>query len=317
VIGVQATREAAAAGKPRDIDRLLDAAGISIERLPMLRLAVDRMTSLCADSFRPMTTSPAFFSPTKMATGRIGDILDAYAGNVVVAVYHAPEWDSRILFGLDRGFLFTAVETVFGGDGNEPPFEFERPFSTLELRMAQLMCDQAANALKSAFAPISEVSFKFERIETRLDFVSIGRPSNLAVVAKIGLRALERGGEMLVVIPQSALNPMRQILARDASSDVSARDPRWAKQFENEIRRTEVTLRATIEEQHLTLGDIAALKVGQVLKLQATPTSRIKLECNDQALFWCQLGQGDGCYTIRIEDFVDQEQEFLDDILAR
>jgi len=66
---------AAAAAKPRDLDRLLDAAGISIERLPMLRLAIDRMSALCADSFRPMTASPAFFSPTKIATSRIGDIL--------------------------------------------------------------------------------------------------------------------------------------------------------------------------------------------------------------------------------------------------
>jgi flagellar motor switch protein FliM len=106
-------------------------------------------------------------------------------------------------------------------------------------------------------------------------------------------------------------------LARDVTEDVSVSDPRWAKQFENEIRRTEVKLRATIEEHQFTLGDIADLRVGQVLKLQATPTSRIKVECNNEALFWCQLGQDDGAYTVRIEDFVDQEQEFLDDILAR
>jgi flagellar motor switch protein FliM len=309
--------EAPTAAKPRDIDRLLDAAGISIERLPMLRLAIDRMAALCADSFRPMTASPAFFVPTKIATGRIGDILDGYAGNVVAAVYQATEWDSRILFGFDRQFLFTVVETIFGGDGTEPTFEFERPFSTVELRVAQALFEQAANALKGAFAAISETNFKFERIETRMDFVSIGRPKNPAVVAKIGLKALGRNGEMFVVIPQSALNPMRQVLARDASSDVTARDPRWAKQFENEIRRTEVSLRATIEDRQFTLGDIAGLQVGQVLKLQATPTSRVKLECNDETLFWCQLGQGDGYYTVRIEDFVNQEQEFLDDILAR
>ena len=303
--------------KPRDIDRLLDAAGISIERLPMLRLALDRMAATCADSFRPMTATPAFFSTTKIATGRIADILDAYAGNVIAAVYQATEWDSRILFGLDRQFLYTVVETIFGGDGTEPVLQDARPFSLLEQRVAQALFEQAANALKGAFAAISEVSLKFERIETRMDFVSIGRPKNPAVVAKLSLKALGRSGEMFAVIPQSALNPMRQVLARDASSEVSARDPRWAKQFENEIRRTEVTLRATLEDRQFTLGDIADLKVGQVLKLQATPTSPVKLECNDEALFWCQLGQADGSYTVRVEDIVDQEQEFLDDILAR
>ncbi|MFI5010884.1 MAG: flagellar motor switch protein FliM [Hyphomicrobiales bacterium] len=310
-------QEAPAAPVPRDIDRLLDAAGISIERLPMLRIAIDRMATLCSDSFRPMSASPAFFSPTKIATGRIGDILESYAGNVVAAVYHATEWDSRIVLGLDRKFLFAAVETVFGGDGEEPQFEDERPFSTLELRVAQAIFEQAVNALKASFASVADTPFKFERIETRMDFVNIGRPKNLAVVAKIGLKALGRGGEMFVVIPQTALNPMRQSLARDLSSDVSARDPRWSKQFENEIRRTEVTLKAMIEERQFTLGDIAALEVGHVLKLQATPKSRVKLECNDEALFWCQLGQGEGSYTVRIEDFVDQEQEFLDDLLPR
>lgn len=303
--------------KPQDLDRLLDAAGISVERLPMLRIAIDRMAGLCADSFRPMAATPALFATTKIATGRIGDILDSYAGNVVAAVYQASEWDSRILFGLDREFIYTVVETIFGGDGTEPTGEDMRPFSTLEQKIAQAIFEQASNALKTAFANISETSFKFERIETRMDFVSIGRPKNPAVVAKIGIKALGRAGELFVVIPQSALNPMRQALARDANEDVAASDPRWAKQFENEIRRTEVKLRATIEEHQFTLGDIADLKVGQVLKLQATPTSRIKLECNNEALFWCQLGQDDGAYTVRVEDFVDQEQEFLDDILAR
>jgi flagellar motor switch protein FliM len=310
-------QEASTAVKPRNLDKLLDAAGISVERLPMLRIAIDRAAGLCADSFRPMAATPALFSTTKIATGRIGDILDSYAGNVIAAVYQAPEWDSRILFGLDREFIYTVVETIFGGDGEEPEVEDARPFSTLELRVAQAIFEQAANALKASFASISETSFKFERVETRMDFVSIGRPKTPAVVAKIGIKSLGRGGEMFVVIPQPALNPMRQVLARDASEDVSQRDPRWAKQFENEIRRTEVTLRATLEDQQFTLGDISELKVGQVLKLQATPTSRVKLECNDEALFWCQLGQDDGAYTVRIDDFVDQEQEFLDDILAR
>jgi flagellar motor switch protein FliM len=301
----------------RDIDRLLNAAGISIERLPMLRLAFDRMASLCSDSFRPMSSSPALFTPTKIATARIGDVLESYAGNVVAAVYYAAEWDSRILLGLDRQCLLTVVEAVFGGDGNEPESLEERPFSNLELRVAQAVFDQAANALRSSFGSVGEAAFKFERIETRMDFVTIGRPKNLAVVAKIGLKALNRGGEMFVVIPQAALNLMRQNLGQEQVEDGSARDPRWTKQFENEIRRTEVTLKAMIEERQFTLGDIADLHVGQVLKLQATPKSRVKIECNDEALFWCHLGQGEGHYTVRIDDFVDQEQEFLDDILAR
>src|SRR5690606_16705261 len=104
-------------------------------------------------------------------------------------------------------------------------------------------------------------------------------------------QALNRGGEMFVIIPQAALNPMRQTLGKVLSGDSSTRDPRWAKQIAAEVKKTEVTLKAVLEERYLTLGEIAGLQVGQVLELQATPRSRVKLEGNNQALFWCHIGR--------------------------
>jgi flagellar motor switch protein FliM len=120
---------------------------------------------------------------------------------------------------------------------------------------------------------------------------------------------------MLVVIPQPALNAIRHTLERDPAESISTGDPRWAMQMKSRLGRTEVTLRAVIEERQFTLADIANLRVGNIFKLHATPQSRVRLECKNQPLFWCQLGQGDGLYTVRVEENVDQEQEFIDDIL--
>jgi flagellar motor switch protein FliM len=298
-------------------DRLLDAAGISVDRLPMLRVVFDRLGTHCADSLRHMSASPFYFTLIGISTGRIGEVLDAYDENAIAAVFHSPEWDSRILMGFDRRFVFTAIEGLFGADGSEPPNTDERPFSNLETRVAQALFEHVAKGLKASFASVAEASFKFERIETRMDFAVIGRRNNLAVVAKLEVQALDQGGEMFIIIPQSALNPMRQNLARAVTGDASSRDPRWAKQIQKEVQRTEVTLTAILEERPLTLGEITELKVGDILELNATPTSRVKVKCNDEALFWCQLGQSQGFYTLRLDDFVDQEEEFLDDILRR
>ena len=61
-----------------------------------------------------------------------------------------------------------------------------------------------------------------------------------------------------------------------------------------------------------TLGDIASLRAGEVLALQANAKTQVRLECNAEPLFFCDLGQADGFYTLRTDDFVDQEQELLD-----
>ncbi len=64
------------------------------------------------------------------------------------------------------------------------------------------------------------------------------------------------------------------------------------------------------------LAEIAGLNVGQVLDLQATPRTRVHLECDGQRMILCQFGKSNGVYTLRVEDFVDREREFMNDILA-
>ncbi|MFC5069750.1 flagellar motor switch protein FliM [Flaviflagellibacter deserti] len=298
-------------------DKLLDAGGISVDRLPMLHVAFDRMATHCADSLRQMSASPAYFSLSNIESARIGDVLEDYEANAIAAVFHAPEWDSRILVGFDRDFIFSMVEVLFGADGAEPPIDEERPFSNIEINIAQAIFERIAKVLQVSFGSQSESAFKFERIETRMDFAIIGRRNNLSVVAKFLLQALNRGGEMFIIIPQSALSPVRETLSHAMSGDASPRDPRWARQIQSEIQRTEMQVRAILEERLIDLRDVTEFKVGQVLELQATPRSRVKLECRGQPLFWCQLGQSDGSYTVKVDDYIDEDQEFIDDILSR
>ncbi|MBA4790657.1 MAG: FliM/FliN family flagellar motor switch protein [Pseudomonadota bacterium] len=298
-------------------DMLLDAAGLSLDKLPLLNIIFDRMSTFCADALRQYAASQAYFSLSEIESGRIGDMLDMYEGTAVVGVFHVAEWDSQVIIGFDRDVVFTMVEVLFGGDGSEPPIEDERSFSNIEMRIAQALFEQMGKALSSSFALVKQTNITFQRTETRMDFAVIGRRANLAVCAKFLLQAINRGGEMFVIIPQTALSPMRQKLSRTSAGETTVRDPIWTRHIRSEVNRAEVQLRLVMEERQITLGEAADLKVGQVLKLQATPRTKMKLESSKQPLFWCHLGQAEGSYVVRIEDPVDLEQEFLDDILPR
>ncbi len=298
-------------------ERLFDSAGISLERMPMLRIIFDRLAMQCSENARQLSTAPAYFSVHSIKTERLGKILEAAEGKVVVAVLHVQAWDARIMVGLDNKLVFALVEALFGGDGSEAPYVENRALTNIEMRVAQKTFDLISRALHKAFSVIEETHFKFERIETRMDFAVIAPRNNYAVLAKLNLRILGRAGEFFVAIPQAALNPIRQSLTVDRSNDAAAPDPRWSKQIKTEVGKAEVVVQAIIEEDGFTLGDIAGLKVGNVLHLKATPKSRVKLECNSEPLFWCQLGQAEGNYTLRVDDIVDAEQEFLDGLVNR
>jgi flagellar motor switch protein FliM len=86
--------------------------------------------------------------------------------------------------------------------------------------------------------------------------------------------------------------------------------------MQNEITRTSVSLSAILDEHLAPLGEIAALKLGQIMPLDATPQSRVRIECDGEPLFWCMLGKSSGRYTLRVDEAVDREQEFVNGILG-
>lgn len=296
---------------------LLEAAGVTLDKLPMLHVIFDRMATSAADGMRTLAASQSYYSLSHCESGRIGDILGEYEAQAIAAVFQAPEWDSHVIIGFDRDFVFTLVEVLLGADGSEPPVDEERPFSNIEMKLSQKLFEMMGALLSQAFSIVTNVTFRFERLETRMDFAVIGRHNNQAVAAKFLLQAINRGGEMFLIIPQSALTPMRQQLSRVPTGEASARDPKWLNQLRSEVQRAEVEIRAVLEERPLSLNEIAGFRPGQVLELQATPRTRLKLEANEQPLFWCRLGQLDGRYTLRIEDVIDQDRDPADDLADR
>jgi flagellar motor switch protein FliM len=295
-------------------ERLLDGAKISIERMPMLHVIFERMASQCSDALRQLLPSPALFSVKSLTTERIGDVIDSQDGNSVIGIIYVQAWESRLLIGLDHDFVFALADALFGGDGSGQLVQEKRSLSNIELRLAEKAIDLVSKALQDSFATVCETTFKLDRIETRLDFVVIAPRTAFGVRAKIKVQIMGRDINIFLLIPQTALNSIRQELERDASAEMSVRDPRWSKQIQGEIGRTEISIRGVIEERQLTLADIAGLQTGQVLVLQANAKTKVKLECNAEPLFLCDLGQAEGFYTLRIVDHIDQDQEFCNDI---
>ena len=82
------------------------------------------------------------------------------------------------------------------------------------------------------------------------------------------------------------------------------------------ITRAHVMLTAVLDERMGDLGEVARFEVGQVVELNATAHGRVQLECNGERLMWCNLGKSQGKYTVRIDELVDREQEFMNELLS-
>jgi flagellar motor switch protein FliM len=287
-------------------DKLLDNPGLTVERLPMLTMIFDRLAASCAEGIRPYAPAVISCFVNSISTDHVWDALDAYDGSIA-AIMYSPELDARILVGLDRRCLFSLMEVLLGGEAQDS-YDEDRAFSTLETRVAQTVFEIASEALRSAFGPVVDTTFRLERVETRMDFTIMGRRNVLAVIAKILIQAMDIGGQMFVVIPQPALTPIRQQLSRDLSSDGSASDPRWLKMMRQGVQKAEVKIVGVLDETTVTLGEISDWKLGDVIPLKPSALTQVRFDCKSQPLFWCELGQAKGLYTLKIADRVNVEE---------
>ncbi|MDO9382584.1 MAG: FliM/FliN family flagellar motor switch protein [Hyphomicrobiaceae bacterium] len=296
-------------------EKLLETPKLSVDRLPVLPLIFERFGTACTEGLRELCAEPTTLFINQIESTNSWDVLESYEDSAA-AIFYSPEWDCRILIGLDRRCIFSLMEAMYGGDGKELPFEGERPFSTLETRVARTAAEIAARALQNSFLPGIATSFVFERVETRIDFSLLGQRNIPVIVGQILFQVLDQGGRIYILIPQSALHPLREKLTREMAPEAQIKDPRWITGLQNGVGKSSVTVQAALEGREATLAELTQLKVGQVLALDSTTRSLIALECEDQRLFWCKLGQANGSLSLVVEEAIDEKDEFMGDILA-
>lgn len=309
-----ATEQNASPQQRKSHDPLLDQSGFAVERLPMLGVIFDQFAGNLIEGLRVLCRAPTMFSVEEIATGSLFEILKASKGSVG-AILHSQELDCRSLVIVDQNFVLSFVQILLGGDASEPQEQPKRPYTKIELNLVQRISELAARSLHNAFAGIVEASFNLERQEPLVDTSALGRRDAPVVVARILFQALSMGGKMSVVIPQAALLPIRQKLSREPPSESSTGDPRWTRQMQSGVSHAEIPVKGVLEEISMTLGEIAAMEVGHVLKLHGSGMGRVRLECGERDLFWCKLSQIDGRYTLEIEEPIVETGDILDDIL--
>lgn len=80
--------------------------------------------------------------------------------------------------------------------------------------------------------------------------------------------------------------------------------------------RSGVDLQATMPLARMTLGDVASLKVGQLIEFQADAQSQAKLSARQKTLFVCEFGKLGQNYTVRVRHPFDAGQDLMEGLVA-
>lgn len=294
---------------------LLGSGPLRPERILRLRGAFDEFAVQCAESLHDLVTSPVQLAMRELCAGKAGEFLAGQDALGAVAVFRNAEPNAPVLIGADGACLDAMLEAAFGADGSEPSSGSRRPLSAVELGLAGAMFQLVAKVLHASYAVSGSSPLHLDSVGCLANQPRMVRLDDEWLIANFDLETLGRKGKIFTLLPPHIVQRLQKPANASLTGPVAS-DPRWNTRIQRELTRTHVTLQAVLDERDLTLGEIADLKVGQMLPLRVTPQSQVKLGCNDQTLFWCELGQAEGAYTLRVRDFADEERGMIDAILS-
>jgi flagellar motor switch protein FliM len=280
---------------------------VTYERLPMLEVVFDRLERMLTTSVRNFTSENVDVNLDNITAQRFGDYLNSVPLPAMIAVFKAIEWDNFGLVTIDSPMIYSIVDVLLGGRRGTVPMRIEgRPYTTIEASLVERLIRLLLQDLSNAFAPITDVNFRFERMETNPRFAAIARPGNACIVFKMRIDMEDRGGTIEFLIPYATLEPARDLLLQMFMGEKFGRDSIWENHLAREIWVTDVDLEAVLEEQTVSLNYVAKLEVGSVLKLRSRPDSTVTLRCGAVPMLRGKVGQRGDNLCIEVEEKLER-----------
>jgi len=293
------------AGGRTGVRAIINSALVSYERLPMLEIVFDRLVRLMTTSLRNFTSDNVEVSLDQISSIRFGDYLNSIPLPAIISVFRAEQLDNFGLATVDSSLIYSIVDVLLGGRRGGAATRVEgRPYTTIERTLVTRMIEVVLQDASQAFAPLTSVDFKLDRIETNPRFAAIARPPNAAIVVKLRIDMEDRGGRLELLLPYATLEPIRKMLLQQFMGEKFGRDNIWEGHLAGELWATKLEVRAVLDETSLPLRKVLDLKVGDTLMLDAAPDAPVKLKCGAVDLSHGRVGRMGHGLAVRVEQAI-------------
>jgi flagellar motor switch protein FliM len=159
---------------------------------------------------------------------------------------------------------------------------------------------------EKAWKPVFEIEFEYVRSEMNTQFANIATPSEIVVAFTFTIELSGNSAEMHLCLPYSMIEPIRDVLYSTMHSEQAGNDTRWTGNLRRQLMTAEVELVAPLGRTEVTLGEVAKLKVGDIIPIDISDVVNVRVD--GVPLLDCRYGVNNGQYALKIEQFVPVEE---------
>ncbi len=278
------------------LERLIGATGAPEHVMRAARNFAERSLKPLEDGLNELFTNRIDVELVDVRVDRMSAALEGCASNETVIVAASSISPDALTMRLDAQAIGVVVDHLFGASADMRADVLDRELSQVEVDAAALALQKAAIAFNGTGWRSLQIKFPLPQIETGDALRKLNFRDGPSVRVEYSVGAPGHAGKLVAILPQRVL--LNRANADDGESEVANK---WTERFSEEVLHSRVTLQAMIPAGKMSLGQVSALKRGQVIELAAEAPGETRLAARNKTLFTCEFGRLGQNYTVRIK----------------
>ncbi|MBK8508487.1 MAG: flagellar motor switch protein FliM [Candidatus Competibacteraceae bacterium] len=209
----------------------------------------------------------------------------------------------------DTDLIFLIVDTFFGGSGRSYQSASVRDFTTTENRFIQRLLQLCFRSLEEAWSPFAALKCSHLSSENKPQFVTSLNPNEPLTVSSATISRDSIAGAMHLALPYSILEPIRETLLNSTCKEHPNPSRQLAERLREGLQESQIEVRCALAGFELSLSDLLALRIGDVIPVNIPPTAVLQVE--EVPVYSGSYGVAQGWSALKIEQPLGPAGEWL------
>jgi flagellar motor switch protein FliM len=220
------------------------------------------------------------------------EFLKSLPNPTVLAVFSLLPLEGTAILEINPNIMFTMFERLMGSKNISSPPSLGRELTDIEQSITENLFSRLLNSLKDAWANIYSFNPRIVAIETNPGFAQIVSPNDRVASVIIEIKIAEIGGIMNLCLPHLVLEPIlpklsTQFLFTGIKKSTTSESKEILKK---RLEKAVIPLIVELGNTTLSLAEVLHLKTGDVIRLDTSPSSKLKVKIGEKIKFYAQPG---------------------------
>jgi flagellar motor switch protein FliM len=270
-------------------------------RMPTLEIINDRFARFFRQTMSTALRKVIDISAFSIDMIKFGEFMRALPVPTSLHIFKAEPLRGHAVMVIETKLVFNLVDSFFGGSGRGYIKVEGRDFTPIEQRLIVKVIKMALADLERAWNPVHPLTLSYVRGETNPQFASVVAPTEVVLVVKFEVELEQSVGTLIICLPYSTIEPIRQKLYAGFQSDQLEVDTAWINRFIERVREAQVNLKVEMGRATITAEELMGLSEGDVIMLNHDVREPLEVLVEGVPKFKVFIGSSRGQKAVRIE----------------